>query len=184
MLKRLIKDEKQRRIASFVMKAVGLYLIWFVAYDFYLAPAGSIDAWLNNRVARDGVTLLNLFGYNSSITPGIDQTIMCIDGKEMVGVGNPCNGLELFVLFTGFILCFPGHWKIKAWFIPAGILIIHLVNVIRAAILALIQKNAPEQLDFNHHYTFTIIVYTVLFVLWMVWTNKFSSGDTKKSANA
>jgi exosortase family protein XrtF len=181
MLKRILKDEKQRRIASFVIKAVGLYLLWFIAYDFYLAPSGIIDAWLNNRVARDGVALLNLLGYNGSALPGIDQTVMCIDGIEMVGVGNPCNGLELFALFTGFILCFPGHWKTKLWFIPMGILIIHLVNVIRAAVLALIQKNAPEQLDFNHHYTFTIIVYTVIFVLWMLWTNKFSPKNPAKS---
>ena len=174
-MKRFIKDEKQRRIAVFVVKAVGLYLLWFVLYDMYLAPSGRLDAWLNQRVAEDGITLLELFGYSGSTVPGIDQTIMCIDNREILGVGNPCNGLELFVLFTGFILCFPGNAKMKAWFIPAGILVIHFVNVIRAAVLVLIQKYAPEHLDFNHHYTFTIVVYAIIFLLWMIWTNRFST---------
>jgi hypothetical protein len=40
--------------------------------------------------------------------------------------------------------------------------------------LALIQYKAPEYLDFNHHYTFTVIVYAFIFLLWMIWVNKFS----------
>lgn len=174
MLKKFIKDEKQRRIAVFVIKAFALYLLWFIVYDMYLAPAGNVDAWLNHRVAEDGTALLNLFGYNGSTTPGINQTVMQLDKRDILGVGNSCNGLELFALFTGFILCFPGKMKTKAWFIPAGILIIHLANIIRAAILVLIQKYSPEHLDFNHHYTFTIVVYTVIFLLWMLWVNRYS----------
>src|SRR5436190_1627652 len=94
-MKRFIKDEKQRRIAVFVLKAMALYLLWFVLYDLYLAPSGRLDAWLNHRVAEDGITMLKLFGYEGSTLPGIDQTIMCIDNREVLGVGNPCNGLEL-----------------------------------------------------------------------------------------
>jgi hypothetical protein len=46
---------------------------------------------------------------------------------------------------------------------------------LRAAILALIQLKAPEHLDFNHHYTFTVIVYSFIFALWMIWVNNFST---------
>lgn len=183
-MRRFFKDEKQRRIAVFVSKAVLLYLLWFITYDLYLAPAGKVDAWLNHRVAADGITLLNLAGYHGSTIPGIDQTIMCLDNREILGVGNPCNGLELFVLFTGFILCFPGKLKMKAWFIPLGILLIHLVNVIRAAALVLIQKFSPQHLDFNHHYTFTIVVYAVIFLLWMLWVNRFSAFNTTPRVSA
>ena len=176
---RFLKDEKQRRIAAFILKAVGLYILWFVVYDFWLAPAGNLDSWLNHRAASDGSLLLRAIGYNSSTSPGIDQTIIEINSIPQVGLGNPCNGLELFALFTGFVLCFPGQWKNKLWFIPAGILLIHFVNAVRAAGLALIQLKAPENLDFNHHYTFTVIVYAIIFGLWMLWTNRYSGMNVK-----
>jgi len=180
MLKNLLKDERQRALATFALKAVAIYIFWFISYDFFIAPAGVVDAWLNERVAIDGGHILSLLGLEGGTVPGNRQTIITICGDTMVGVGNPCNGLELFALFTGFILCFSGAWQHKAWFIPAGCLAIHAINAIRTAALAIIQYKAPEYLDFNHHYTFTVIVYSFIFLLWVIWTNIFSK-KTKKN---
>ena len=174
MLSRFIKDKQQRQIAFFLIKALVLYAIWFVSYDFFISPSGKIDHWLNNRVASDAATMLSIAGMSGSTALGDEQVIVKINNIGMVGVGNPCNGLELFVLFAGFIICFPGNLKSKIWFIPLGIIGIYLINALRAAILAVIQLKAPENLDFNHHYTFTIIVYSFIFALWMMWVNKFS----------
>jgi len=174
MLKKLIKDERQRAIALFALKAVGIYIIWFIAYDFFIAPAGKVDTWLNERVAIDAGHMLSLIGLEGGTVPGNRQTIVTICGDTMVGVGNPCNGLELFALFAGFILCFPGAWNHKSWFILAGCIAIHIINSIRTASLAVIQYKAPEYLDFNHHYTFTVVVYAFIFLLWVIWTNIFS----------
>jgi exosortase/archaeosortase family protein len=55
-----------------------------------------------------------------------------------------------------------------------GILIIHLLNIIRVIALTLLAYKAPEYLDFNHTYTFTILVYSVVFILWMIWALKIS----------
>jgi exosortase family protein XrtF len=118
--------------------------------------------------------MLDLFGFDGSTIPGTHQTVLCIAGETMVGVGNPCNGLELFALFAGFIICFPGKFKAKLWFIPLGMIIIHFANVIRTFALALIQLKAPQYLEFNHHYTFTVIVYSIIFLLWMWWVNRYS----------
>ena len=175
MLSRFIKDKQQQQIAFFLIKDFLLYVIWFVSYDFFISPSGKIDHWLNNRVASDAATLLSIVGFHGSTVLGNAQVIVLIDGVKMVGVGNPCNGLELFVLYAGFIICFPGNIKSKLWFIPLGIIGIYLINTLRAAVLAVIQLKAPEHLDFNHHYTFTIIVYSFIFGLWMMWVNKFSA---------
>ncbi len=175
MLEKFIKDKQQRQIALFLIKAVFLYLLWFISYDFFISPSGIVDNWLNNRVATDAATILSIAGFTGSTTPGIHQVIVQINNVSMVGVGNRCNGLELFVLFAGFIICFPGNLKKKLVFIPLGIIGIYLINTLRAAILALIQLKAPEHLDFNHHYTFTVIVYSFIFALWMIWVNKFSA---------
>jgi exosortase family protein XrtF len=171
---------KPSPLTGFIIKALSIYIIWFVSYDYFIAPDGSIDAWLDKKVAKHSSSLLRITGFNSDTVPGNRQTIVRINNNGMVGVGNPCNGLELFVLFAGFILCFPGPWKKKAWFIPLGILIIHFINVLRSAGLALIQFRSPESLDFNHHYTFTIIVYSIIFMLWIFWVNKFSGLFSKE----
>ena len=175
MLKKYLVDPKQRQIILFLVKAILLYTIWFVSYDFFISPDGSLDAWLDDIVAGHAANLLSIFGFNGSTSPGIDQTIVLINGVSMVGVGDPCNGLELFVLFTGFIICFPGNTSSKLFYIPVGIIIIYICNVIRTMLLSLIQLKAPEYLELNHHYTFTIIVYSIIFFLWIYWVNNYSA---------
>jgi exosortase family protein XrtF len=169
-------------LMAFIVKAVLLYIIWFISYDYIIAPAGTIDRWLNKMVGVQSSVALNLIGYDSDTVPGNNQTVVRINSRGMVGVGNPCNGLELFVLFGGFIACFPGNTKSKIWFVPVGVIIIHIVNVMRSTALALIQFHNPASLDFNHHYTFTVIVYAIIFGLWMFWVNRYSGLFDKKSA--
>ena len=174
MLKSISKDPKQKAMVLFVIKAILLYIVWFISYDYFIAPNQQVDQYLNFRVATDAGSILDLFGFEGSTQPGNLQTLVCIQNQAVVGVGNPCNGLELFVLFAGFIICFPGDWKNKWWFILVGSIVIHFINVLRTVSLSLIQYKAPEHLDFNHHYTFTILVYSIIFILWMFWTNRYS----------
>lgn len=174
MLKSISKDPKQKAMVLFVIKAILLYIAWFILYDYFIAPNQQVDQYLNFRVATDAGNILDLLGYEGSTQPGNLQTLVCIQDQTVVGVGNPCNGLELFVLFAGFIICFPGYWKNKWWFILVGSIVIHFINVLRTVSLSLIQYHAPEYLDFNHHYTFTILVYSIIFILWMFWTNRYS----------
>lgn len=174
MLKSYIKDPRHRVVLIFLLRAVAIYITWFIISNFFIEPTGNVNTWLNARVATDGAAVLRLTGFEASTTPGINQTLITISKQNMVGVGNPCNGLELFILFAGFILCFPGNTANKLWFIPTGLFIIHVVNAARAAALAYIQLRYPQHLDFNHHYTFTILVYAIIFGLWMYWVNKFA----------
>jgi hypothetical protein len=37
-------------------------------------------------------------------------------------------------------------------------------------ILARIQATAPDWLEFNHDYTFTVLIYGLVFALWYLWT--------------
>jgi exosortase family protein XrtF len=174
MIKQLLQDPKHGAIIRFLVKALSVYIIWFVSYDYFIAPSGIVDAWLNNLLAENASMFLSLFGFAGDTAPGIHQTIVRINGVGMVGVGNPCNGLELFALFAGFIFCFPGPWRKKVVFVLLGIIGIHFVNVLRTILLTLIQFKAPQYLEFNHHYTFTVIVYAFIFYLWIIWVNKIS----------
>jgi exosortase family protein XrtF len=84
-------------------------------------------------------------------------------------------------LFVSFIIAFSGNWKHKLIFIPAGLILIHVFNIIRTALLAIIVVYKPGWTDFNHKYTFTATIYIVIFILWVVWVNYFST--SKKTEN-
>src|SRR5690606_9841133 len=93
---------------------------------------------------------------------------MGIEGTLGVVIGNPCDGLSLFILFSAFLIVFEGKWWFKAIFIIVGIVLIHFLNVVRVIALAVIVKYSPESLDFHHSYTFTLFVYLCIFLLWML----------------
>lgn len=120
-----------------------------------------------------------MIGYDAEVRWEGARIVMRINSVSLLGVGDSCNGLELFVLFAGFIICFPGNFKNKLLFISSGILAIHIVNSLRAAGLALNQYYHPQSLQFNHHYTFTMIVYAFIFYLWFLWVNNVVKKEGK-----
>lgn len=165
--------------ARFFAVALLLYIGWYFVYELYLHPMGFLDVMVINNSIFFTEHLLQLLGYDV-FTQEMDAIrTIGIDGTHGLWIGDPCNGLTLFALFSGFIIAFPGPWKHKLWFIPAGIILIHFMNIIRITALSLIVKHAPEALEFNHTYTFTFLVYGFIFILWVTWVNKFS-GFKKK----
>ncbi len=170
-------------ITRFFISAAALYFLWFILYNFVIKPYTLLDEKVIKNIIQLSASVLSLFNQNIySSSANIDVQMIGIDGAHPVWIGEPCNAVTIMALFSIFIVSFPGAVKNKWWFIPSGILIIHFVNVMRVCALALIQYRAPEYLDFNHNYTFTIIVYACVFGLWMLWVNRFSKikdGQTK-----
>lgn len=166
-------------LIRFLLIAVTGYLVWYLSYELFLKPHTAIDELLSYHLRDVAALTLELFGYSVGLEESSDMVILYLEGSHGVWIGDPCNGLDLWALFTIFILAFPGSWRKKAWFIPLGLLVIHFANIVRVVILTLISKNSPELLDFNHNYTFTITVYAIVFLLWYWWASKLS-GITKQ----
>ncbi len=172
----MLSKIKNNQAVLFLLKSAGLYVVWFILYDLFLHPESKVDYLLINNLTDICVWVLKSVGYTMMQVPA-DADVMGvvgIDGSNGVLIGYPCNGLELFALFTGFVIAFPGKIKNKFWFIPLGILVIHLTNIIRILALAIIAYKSPNYLEFNHNYTFTVSVYVIVFALWMIWTLYFS----------
>ena len=167
-------------IIIFLIKAIGLYLLWYFIYDLWLKKVGTLDTWIIDSIVYFSVNILEFFGYILFVDY---HSIGLPDAYSNVFVGNGCNGLELFALFTGFILIFKGSWKYKLWFIPLGIIIIHFLNVLRVIGLIFSGRVSVNFLEFNHKYTFTIIMYIITFIGWMIWVKYFSTRITEKSIN-
>jgi exosortase family protein XrtF len=164
--------KKNKFILIFIGKAIFLYLIWFICYDLWLKKVGDVDDYIINNLVYLAFEGLSFLGYFVNMD-GFKLSI--VGAKAGVRVGSGCNGLELLVLFSGFVLIFEGSWKHKFWFIPAGIIILHFLNVLRIMVLALNGLTSKAMLEFNHKYTFTILLYCLTFFGWYLWVKYFSN---------
>lgn len=159
-------------VGRFLLKVVGIYICWYVIYELWLLPDGSLDAWLTKNVVSVSAGILESLGYEIYATGrliGIEESagIYLVDG---------CSGIAAIGLFVGFIVAYPGEWVPRIAFIAIGIGIIYLVNIVRIVVLAITQVRWPSMFDLTHDYSTTAIFYLVIFVLWMIWANLGSKG--------
>ena len=162
--------DRKKLVKTFLIRCGIAYVIWLVLFYGWIQPDGRINAFLTGLVIQGTVIGLDLLRYDAYG----QGNLVYIDDQPVVLVADNCNGLELFALYVGFLLCFPGKWKYKAIFIPVGLLVIFLVNVIREVILSLNYKFFQETFDFNHKYTYVFAVYIVIFLIWRFWLKRYS----------
>lgn len=162
---------KNKTSRFFVLASI-LYLSWYLLYQWVVKPHTKIDEKLISLIIANTTIVLKLFGFSVySSVENPDLQLIGIDGSHPIWIGSPCNALTLFMFFTLFVMAFPGSIKRKLWFIPLGVIIIHIINVLRVVALITINFYAPQYIEFNHTYTFTILVYSIIFLLWMWWVN-------------
>jgi len=176
------------QVRIFLLRGLVLFALWKLLYLFIWAQPRTLDGPLTNAVGRQSVWMLNKI-YNTDgfkATPVIAVTRMegeyqvakvsKIDknGKHLLNIADDCNGLELFILYIGFILSMPATFKRKALYFFGGVLIIHLVNLLRCVGLSALLMHWDRYFDLAHHYTFKIMVYSTIFVLWVRFSNNLS----------
>ncbi len=168
-------DRKQKQLFRFLLSVVMVFLGWIIISHLFLQDGNPVDDFLRISEANWVIRLLGLVGYEVYVeVGGLTKTVLFLDGGErLIGIEDSCNGLVLLVVFVGFVLSFPSRWIDRLKFIPVGVLFIYVMNVVRIFALALIQIHYPQYLDFNHHYTFTILVYLDIFLLWMAYVKKY-----------
>jgi exosortase family protein XrtF len=153
-----------------------------VFYEFYLHNHTNFDKWVIDTLVRWAEYTLRLLGYATTDYSSSDVLFrehIGIAGSKGVTIGAPCDGVVLYALFIFFVMAFPGPVRHKAWFIPLGALSVFYLNVLRIVGLAIIMDINEDWLAFNHDYTFTILVYAFVFMLWMIWVQKFSPFGSK-----
>jgi exosortase family protein XrtF len=171
---------KQNAFFRFIVFASLLYGILFFVYQYVIKKYTYYDQKFIGSIISSSEYFVKLLGYKTfTVLQDRDYQVVGIDGSNGVWVGSNCNAITLFSLFSVFIVAYPGNQKHKLWFIPTGIVLIHVLNLIRVIALVLIAYYSPTSLNFNHTYTFTFLVYAFILFLWIVWVNKFSQKITK-----
>lgn len=143
----------------------------FVSYQVrYAADLVGYDA----RVLED-----NQWYYATEDEKTMDT--LYFDGEYALSVEEGCNSVSNIIIFLAFIVGFGGRWKKMLWFIPVGLVFIHVANVGRILLLGVINVDfAGSGFHFFHKYLFTAIIYGAIFLLWIWWINQYGNTVSSK----
>ena len=169
--------------SRFLVLFIPLVIIWFISYHLiygitFTNVEHDILTSFSAILAKQANFLLELLGFETSVEIHGDMVVSKIlkyQYQHGVWIGEPCNGIKIFGVFSIFILCLGSRWIYKLLFIPVGIFILHLLNVMRVASLTYIAAVNPSILDFNHNITFQIIIYSAMLLLWLFFIRKFTN---------
>lgn len=168
----------------FLGKFLLTYLLLTFVYKIYLGQYNvqqfEVDSF-TQIVANQTKDLMLLFNCDASIAPNIKESAVNIyyNQRSMARIIEGCNGLSVIILFISFIVAFSGKIKPTFFYILGGSLLIHILNVSRIALLCVLMYYYPKQQHLLHGVLFPLFIYGVVFLLWIIWVNKFSKYATK-----
>lgn len=163
----------------FLLKFFLTYGVLMFVYQLYLnsfdAEKFEADSF-TELVASQTNGVLHLFGQDTSIAPHESQPSvkLFLNGKFIARVVEGCNAMSVMILFVAFVVAFKGKTKQTLVFVLTGILIIHILNILRIALLAIALYHYPEYEHILHGVVFPLFIYGVVFGLWVLWVQKFS----------
>lgn len=164
----------------FLGKFFLIYLGLTVLYQVYLASFGDdvVDgitanvAFLTHKVA-------NIFGMNVFVHPDYLQYQIIYKGKYLARIIEGCNAISVIILFIAFVVAFSGKLKPTAFYILGGSLLIYILNIFRIVFLTILVYRFPNQEHILHGVLFPLTIYGIVFLLWVIWVNKFSKYASK-----
>ena len=169
---------KYRPFLVFLGRFFLSYLLLIVIYQLFLNQydAENFEAdGMTHLVAHQTQDVLTAFDYNAKLIPLPTEPsiLVTVDRKPIVRIVEGCNAISIMILFTAFIVAFSGKFLRTFGYILAGILAIHILNVLRIVLLIIGIINYPDYENLLHGVIFPLIIYGFIFLLWVLWINKF-----------
>ena len=201
-IKAYCKDSKNRSTVN-----VGLFILLIISFHFlYLGwqaigywPIGKLVyglmVWSVDLAYSQSCWVLDRIFHIDITTIDTERLIAALDkdgGWATVIIAPECASLKQWMHWLFLMILFPGPWKHKLWYIPAGLVIIEWTNVVRICGILLMQIAWPNihihllGQDINtfhlaHDYIFKIFFYLIIFLMWVLWVEKFYNPTTTKT---
>jgi exosortase family protein XrtF len=175
-----------RPVIIFILRFLAVYGGGVALYQYYLNRFPEIIDPFSWEITRQVAYILQQFFQDISATDYVGYTvsdIYCAD-NVILRIVEGCNGASTMILFAAFVIAFSGSWKKSLWFIPLGIVIIHLSNIFRIFILGVVAMNKPEWSDFFHQYFLPAAIYGTIFLLWVFWVRMVYNQQVQQMPNA
>ncbi len=167
---------------------VGLFFVLIISFHFLYLGWQALDYW-PVKTYIDGLMVWSvdlLFGQSCAVLDRflhVDITTMSErrliatlnneGGWGRIVVAPECASLKQWLHWVFLMVLFPGPWKHKLWYIPAGLVVIEWVNVVRICGILLMQVPWPNSFRLAHDYIFKFFFYFVIFLMWMLWVERF-----------
>ena len=188
-IKAYCKDPKNQSTVN-----VGLFILLIISFHFLYLGWQALGYWpVGKWVDQLMLWSVNL-AYNQSCWVlehifRIDLTTIAADrliatpnsegGWARVIIAPECASLKQWMHWIFLMVLFPGPWKHKLWYIPAGLVIIEWTNVVRICGVLMMQIPWPNSFHIAHDYIFKVFFYLVIFLMWVLWVEKFYNPSIK-----
>lgn len=181
----LSKTQAQHPILySFIIRLIALYVLWEVSFHIiWQSPYLTINyryfsLFIIEKMLNHTAWILDILYFFTEIN--VEERLIKIVDTVGVTIGEPCIGLGVMAVFSALIIAYPSHHKKKIWFIPLGLLLIYITNIIRISLLAIIVKTDPTIWELNHKFIFKFIIYSIVFLLWKQWIQYAKTSSTER----
>jgi exosortase family protein XrtF len=160
------------------------YLLLTFIYQSYLNQFDvkklEVDGF-TQLVAKQTKDVMLFFNCDVQTSPNLKEpgVNLSYNQRPMARIIEGCNALSVIILFISFIIAFSGNIKSTVLYIISGSILIHILNVSRIALLCVLMYYYPKQQHLLHGVLFPLFIYGVVFMLWIIWVNKFSKYATK-----
>ncbi len=127
-------------------------------------------------MANHTETVASWLGYDTEIMQTNDELSMMLFVEDVyaVPIVEGCNSISIIILFLSFIIAFAGSLNATIIFGILGSITIYIINILRILALSKLMYVYPEYQNILHDLFFPAIIYGTVFILWVVWVNKFS----------
>lgn len=161
-------------VAVFAIIIYAFHLLWWTVglKGFLLEYTGfhELELFMANQVFLPAAWFVkHVIGYDINTYA---TTLYFLPDKGYIEVNGSCSGLKQFYQWLFLMILFPGPWKKKLWYIPLGMLVIHMENIFRIIVLSVILIHWPDQWHFLHDWVLRPFFYVVIFLMWVLWVEK------------
>ena len=169
--------KKYRAVIRFIVLFMGAYLLLSFFYAVYLkisATGNYSPDFITNLVARQSRAVLESIGFTSTLAADTlgEGVILTIENNFTAVIVEGCNSVSVIILFVSFIVAFAERFQKTLLFLFAGSVLIYIVNVLRIVLLTVALYKYPQYENILHSVVFPGIIYSMVFILWMVWAWK------------
>jgi len=137
---------------------------------------------MTNLVGKQTRALLESADYRAFVIPHPNEPSLklIINEKYVARIVEGCNSLSVIILFASFIIAFSAKPKITFFYILSGSVLIYIANLVRVVILVAGFYHYPWRKDILHTVIFPAIIYGMVFILWVIWVNRFANLKKKE----
>ncbi|GGG44190.1 exosortase family protein XrtF [Epilithonimonas arachidiradicis] len=170
-------------VLKILLRFVVIYIVLVLMYQFYLNTYENevVDPF-TRWVAKQVAFLQSALGFPTVLVDSmkLHSILFQTSGKFTTRMVEGCNVFSVAILFTAFVFAFYKGTKTYI-FALGGIVLLHILNISRIALLNIIYIRYPQYEKMAHDYLFPAIIYGGVIIFWLIWIQYFA---LKKENNA